>query len=88
MAMEGRRGVRGQIGTRSTGHRLKASEIRATAERLAKLAEAAEFPFDGTWCGFRPDASWDRTRSSARPRPPRAVARSGRANQASARTQR
>jgi hypothetical protein len=36
----------------------QASEIRATADRLVKLAEAAEFPFDGTWCGFRPDASW------------------------------
>jgi Protein of unknown function (DUF402) len=67
----------------------QASEIRATAERLAKLAEAAEFPFDGTWCGFRPDASWtvpalppghDRPRAVAPIRPS--------ANQASARTQR
>jgi hypothetical protein len=46
-----------------TGHPLywteaQAAQIRATADRLVKLAEAGEFPFDGTWCGFRPDASW------------------------------
>jgi Protein of unknown function (DUF402) len=46
-----------------TGHPLywteaQAAQIRATGERLTKLAEASEFPFDGTWCGFRPDASW------------------------------
>lgn len=36
----------------------QAAQIRSTAERLCKLAEARQFPFDGTWCGFRPDASW------------------------------
>ena len=36
----------------------QANQIRATAQRLARSAEAAEFPFDGTWTGFRPDASW------------------------------
>jgi hypothetical protein len=46
-----------------TGHPLywtdaQAVQIRGTGDRLTKLAEAAEFPFDGTWCGFRPDASW------------------------------
>ena len=46
-----------------TGHPLywseaQAAQIRGTADRLVKLAEAGEFPFDGTWCGFRPDASW------------------------------
>jgi hypothetical protein len=46
-----------------TGHALywsqaQAYQIRATGERLARSAEAAEFPFDGTWTGFRPDASW------------------------------
>ncbi|HEY7226104.1 MAG TPA: DUF402 domain-containing protein [Micromonosporaceae bacterium] len=46
-----------------TGHPLywtqaQAVQIRGTAERLTRLAEAAQFPFDGTWCGFRPDASW------------------------------
>jgi hypothetical protein len=35
-----------------------AAEIRAEGERLAKLAEARAFPFDGTWCDFRPDPSW------------------------------
>ncbi len=32
--------------------------IRAAGERLIKLAEAGDFPFDGTWCDFRPDQSW------------------------------
>jgi hypothetical protein len=46
-----------------TGHPLywtqaQAAEIRATADRLVRLVEAAQFPFDGTWCGFRADASW------------------------------
>ncbi len=46
-----------------TGHPMywteaQATQIRANADRLVKLAEAAQFPFDGTWCGFRPDASW------------------------------
>jgi hypothetical protein len=46
-----------------TGHPLywtpsQAAQIRASADRLVRLAEAAQFPFDGTWCGFRPDASW------------------------------
>jgi hypothetical protein len=36
----------------------QAARIRATGERLASLVEAGAFPFDGTWCGFRPDASW------------------------------
>jgi len=46
-----------------TGHPLywshaQAAGIRATADRLVTLVEAQRFPFDGTWCGFRPDASW------------------------------
>lgn len=46
-----------------TGHPLywtqaQAARIRATGDQLVKLAAAGEFPFDGTWCGFRPDASW------------------------------
>ncbi len=46
-----------------TGHpvywtQAQAAQIRATGDGLVKLAEAGEFPFDGTWCGFRPDASW------------------------------
>jgi hypothetical protein len=46
-----------------TGHPLfwteaQAAQIRGNGDRLVKLVEAAEFPFDGVWCGFRPDASW------------------------------
>ncbi len=68
-----------------TGHPLywteaQAAQIRGNADRLVKLAEAGEFPFDGTWCGFRPDASWtvpalppghDRPRAIAAPAPGR-----------------
>jgi len=32
--------------------------IRAAGERLIGLAEAGVFPFDGTWCDFRPDPAW------------------------------
>ncbi|SDY54634.1 Protein of unknown function [Micromonospora pattaloongensis] len=32
--------------------------VRAEGERVIKLAEAGEFPFDGTWCDFVPDPSW------------------------------
>ena len=32
--------------------------VRAEGERLAKLAEAGEFPFDGTMADYRPDPSW------------------------------
>jgi hypothetical protein len=46
-----------------TGHPLywtdaQAAQIRGVGDRLVKLVETAEFPFDGTWCGWRPDASW------------------------------
>jgi Protein of unknown function (DUF402) len=34
----------------------EAREIRAEGERLIKKIEAAEFPFDGTWCDLRRDA--------------------------------
>ena len=36
----------------------QAVDIRAEGMRLAKRAEAGEFPFDGTWCDFRPDPQW------------------------------
>lgn len=36
----------------------QAAQVRATAEKLVKLVESRHFPFDGTWRGFRPDASW------------------------------
>jgi hypothetical protein len=32
--------------------------LRAEGERLIGLAEAGAFPFDGTWCDFRPDPAW------------------------------
>jgi hypothetical protein len=32
--------------------------VRAEGERVIKLIEAAEFPFDGTWCDFEPDPTW------------------------------
>ncbi|MEU8664142.1 DUF402 domain-containing protein [Actinoplanes philippinensis] len=35
-----------------------ATRIRAEGERLVKLIEAGEFPFDDTYTGFRPDPSW------------------------------
>jgi predicted RNA-binding protein associated with RNAse of E/G family len=36
----------------------QAAQIRAEGERLIKLVEAGEFPFDGTWCDERPDPGW------------------------------
>jgi hypothetical protein len=36
----------------------QAVEIRAEGEKLVKLAEAGEFPFDGTWQDLRPDPAW------------------------------
>ena len=36
----------------------EATTIRATAERLATLAAAGAYPFDGTHCDFRPDSAW------------------------------
>lgn len=32
--------------------------VRAEGRRIAKLAEAGEFPFDGTMTDYRPDPSW------------------------------
>lgn len=32
--------------------------VRAEGERVIKLIEAEQFPFDGTWCDFVPDPSW------------------------------
>jgi hypothetical protein len=32
--------------------------VRAEGERVVKLIEAGGFPFDGTWCDFRPDPAW------------------------------
>lgn len=32
--------------------------VRAEGERVVKQVEAGHFPFDGTWCDFRPDPGW------------------------------
>ena len=32
--------------------------VRAEGERVIKVIEAGEFPFDGTWCDFHPDPAW------------------------------
>jgi hypothetical protein len=50
-----------------TGHPLywsgeEAVAIRAQGEALAARAEARRFPFDGTWCDFRPDPAWPELR--------------------------
>jgi hypothetical protein len=42
----------------------KAAAIRAEGERIIKLVEAGEFPFDDTHTGFRPDPSWKPLRLS------------------------
>jgi hypothetical protein len=34
------------------------TRLRAEGERVIALAEAGAFPFDGTWCDFRPDSRW------------------------------
>lgn len=36
----------------------EASAIRAEGERVARLAGSRAFPFDGTWCDFRPPSHW------------------------------
>jgi Protein of unknown function (DUF402) len=35
-----------------------AAAVRAEGERVIKLIETGEFPFDGTWCDFEPDPQW------------------------------
>lgn len=35
-----------------------ARTIRSTGEQLIRAIEAADFPFDGTHTGFRPDPAW------------------------------
>ncbi|ROO88158.1 uncharacterized protein DUF402 [Actinocorallia herbida] len=36
-----------------------ADAVRAEGLRVARQIEQGAFPFDGTWCDFRPDPSWD-----------------------------
>lgn len=42
----------------------EAETIRAEGERLTKLIEAGEYPFDGTHVAFRPDPHWPSPRLS------------------------
>jgi hypothetical protein len=35
-----------------------ADAVRAEGERVARVIDKGHFPFDGTWCDFRPDPSW------------------------------
>jgi hypothetical protein len=37
--------------------------VRAEGERVIKIIEAGEFPFDGTWCDFAPDPAWTAPRA-------------------------
>lgn len=46
-----------------TGHPVywtaaEADAIRAEGVRVTALVESAAYPFDGSWCDFRPPASW------------------------------
>lgn len=50
----------------------EAAAIRAEGERVARLAEAGAFPFDGSWCAYRPPASWT---PPPRSHPPRRTVR-------------
>jgi protein associated with RNAse G/E len=48
----------------------EAAAIRAEGDRMVKLVEARAFPFDGSWCDFRPDPTWQiPTRSEGWDRP-------------------
>lgn len=38
-----------------------AGPIRAEGENVISRAQAGKFPFDGTWCDFTPDPSWEPT---------------------------
>lgn len=38
------------------------AQVRAEGRRVVELIEAGGFPFDGTWCDFRPDPSWSAPR--------------------------
>lgn len=48
----------------------EAVAIRAGGQQIGRLAEAGEFPFDGSWCDFTPPSSWVTPRL---PAPPAAV---------------
>lgn len=48
----------GRIGNPLYFDRASAEAVRAEGERLVKLIEAGDFPFDGTHTDFRPDPHW------------------------------
>ncbi|MEU8079805.1 DUF402 domain-containing protein [Catellatospora citrea] len=50
-----------------------AARIRAEGQRLIEIAESGRFPFDGTWCDFRPDPAWPVPRRTAGWDRPRAI---------------
>jgi len=37
----------------------EADSVRAEGEQVAKDIESGRFPFDGSWCDFRPSPSWE-----------------------------
>ncbi|WP_327116343.1 DUF402 domain-containing protein [Streptomyces sp. NBC_01341] len=45
----------------------EAAAIRAEGERVVRLAETRTFPFDGSWCDFKPPSHWT---IPPRPQPP------------------
>ncbi|TXS16888.1 DUF402 domain-containing protein [Streptomyces sp. wa22] len=51
----------------------EAAAIRAEGRRVAGLAEAGAFPFDGSWCDFKPPPHW--TTPARGPAPVRTVLR-------------
>ncbi|SNY45496.1 hypothetical protein [Paractinoplanes atraurantiacus] len=48
----------GHVGDPLYYDRVGADAIRAEGERVVKLIEAGDFPFDGTHTGFRAGAGW------------------------------
>ncbi|MFD9288626.1 DUF402 domain-containing protein [Streptomyces sp. NPDC060030] len=52
----------------------EAAAIRTEGRRLARLAETGAFPFDGSWCEFKPPPHW--TTPPRGPAPVRTVLRS------------
>ncbi|MFC9948273.1 DUF402 domain-containing protein [Streptomyces pratensis] len=51
----------------------EAAAIRAEGSRVSRLAESGAFPFDGSWCDFKPPSRW--TTPPRGPAPVRTVLR-------------
>lgn len=47
----------------------EAVAVRTEGQRLARLAEASAFPFDGSWCDYRPPRDWALPSLPPQPRP-------------------